>query len=68
MENYIVCEKRGNLPRIHVKICQHRCEHAKACQALQDYMKGQARADMAVRPTTGDWPGEKGMPMPLPTP
>ena len=38
MENYIVCEKRANQSRIHVKICQYRCENAKACQAFQDYL------------------------------
>ena len=66
MENYIVCEKRGNLPRIHVKICQHRCEHAQACQAFQDYVKAQAPADMVITPATGDWPGEKGIALPTP--
>jgi len=39
MENYIVCEKRGNQPRIHVEICRHRCKDAEACQAFQGYMK-----------------------------
>jgi hypothetical protein len=66
MDNYIICEKRSNLPRIHVKICQHRCEHAKDCQAFQDYVKAQAPAEMVVRPATGDWPGEKGIPLPTP--
>lgn len=39
MENYIVCEKRGSQPRIHVEICRHRCKDAGACLSLQDYMK-----------------------------
>ncbi len=38
MENYIVCEKRANQSRIHVKICQDRCKNADTCQAFQDYM------------------------------
>ena len=38
MENYIVCEKRANQSRIHVKICQYRCENSKTCQAFQDYL------------------------------
>lgn len=66
MQNYIVCEKRGSLPRIHVKICQYRCEHAKTCQAFQEYMKAQAPAEMVIRPATGDWPREKGMASPAP--
>jgi hypothetical protein len=66
MDNYIICEKRGNLPRIHVKICQHRCEHAKACEAFQDYMKAKASAEMVIKPATGDWPGEKAVASPTP--
>ncbi|NVL89765.1 MAG: hypothetical protein HWN69_02045 [Desulfobacterales bacterium] len=38
MENYIVCEKRGNQPRIHVEICRHRCKDAGACRAFRNYM------------------------------
>lgn len=38
MENYIVCEKRANQSRIHVKICQYRCENAETCHAFQDYI------------------------------
>ena len=66
MDNYIICEKRGNLPRIHVKICRHRCEHAHSCQAFQDYVKAQTTAEMAIRPAAGDWPQEKGAPLPTP--
>ena len=39
MENYIVCEKRANQSRIHVKICQERCKDSVACKSFQDYMK-----------------------------
>jgi hypothetical protein len=39
MENYIVCEKRANQSRIHVKICRDRCEDSETCQAFQGYME-----------------------------
>ncbi len=39
MENYIVCEKRANQSRIHVKICQYRCKDAETCRAFRDYVK-----------------------------
>jgi len=39
MEDYIVCEKKASQPRIHVKICQHRCNEIDACQTFQDYMR-----------------------------
>ena len=48
MENYIVCEKRANQSRIHVKICQYRCENAETCQAFQDYINTHS-ADKVVR-------------------
>lgn len=67
MQDYLVCERRGNHPRIHVKICQHRCEHAKACQALQDYMKAKASAEMIIKPATVDWPGQKAAASPVPS-
>jgi hypothetical protein len=38
MECYIVCEDRANHSRIHVKICQQRCENARTCGAFQDYV------------------------------
>jgi hypothetical protein len=38
MENYVVCEKRANQSRIHVRICQDRCKNAETCQAFRDYM------------------------------
>jgi hypothetical protein len=39
MKDYVVCEKRGSHPRIHVKICQQRCEEAHSCRNYQDYLK-----------------------------
>ena len=39
MENYIVCEKKGNQSRIHVEICRARCKNAEMCLAFQDYIK-----------------------------
>jgi len=67
MDNYIVCERRSNLPRIHVEICRHRCEHAQTCQAFQEYVKAQTTAELAIRPATGDWHGDKGVPLPTPS-
>jgi hypothetical protein len=48
MEGYIVCEKKGNFPRIHVKICQRRCPHTDTCKAYQDFMKTTLHEDIAV--------------------
>jgi len=46
MENYVVCEKRPNHSRIHVKICQHRCQNAETCRAFQDYLKAHPADEM----------------------
>ena len=48
MDTYIVCEARANHSRIHVKICQFRCEEAGTCQAFQDFMRTQV-VDDAVK-------------------
>ena len=48
MEYYIVCEDRANHSRIHVKICQHRCENADTCGSYQDYMAAHS-AEGAVK-------------------
>lgn len=48
MENYIICEKKANQPRIHVKICQHRCNDIDTCQAFQDYIRS-CPADETVK-------------------
>jgi hypothetical protein len=42
MDCYIVCEERANHSRIHVKICQHRCENAATCDAFQNYIAAHA--------------------------
>ena len=52
MQDYVVCEKRGNHARIHVKICRHRCEEFKSCQAFQDYMQAHANHEVVMRPET----------------
>lgn len=50
MQDYIVCEKRGSHPRINVKICEHRCEHAETCLSYQDYKRNCARDDLVIGP------------------
>jgi hypothetical protein len=45
MTHYLVCEKRGNHPRIHVKICECRCQEAETCPTFKAYVK--ARKDEA---------------------
>lgn len=55
MENYIVCEKRANQSRIHVRICQDRCENAETCQAFQDYMVTHPAEKMARSSDTVSW-------------
>jgi hypothetical protein len=52
MQGYIVCEKKGNFPRIHVKICQQRCQDTDTCAAYQDFMKTHCHEDM-VMPSSG---------------
>lgn len=59
MENYIVCEERANHSRIHVKICQHRCQNAETCLAFQDYVKSRLAEAMEKRPEPASWPREK---------
>jgi hypothetical protein len=58
MENYIVCEKRANQSRIHVKICQDRCENAETCQAFQDYIMNHSAKKMARSSETVSWSQE----------
>ncbi len=50
MQNYIICEKRGNLPRINVKICEQKCEHSKGCQVFQNYMKANTFDKVVIKP------------------
>ncbi len=53
MQNYIICEKKGNLPRINVQICEHRCKYSIMCQTFQDYMKDNISEKMAAKPIVG---------------
>lgn len=59
MEDYIVCEKKGNRPRIHVKICQHRCKVSKRCQPFQDYVKAHGTDEVVMTPEARAWSPEK---------
>jgi hypothetical protein len=56
MDCYIVCEDRPNHSRIHVKICQHRCENAETCDAFQNYITAHA--------TEGGVKGSEVVPLP----
>ncbi len=55
MQDYIVCEKRGNHPRIHVKICSHRCQETETCEAFQDYMDAAGNHEGLMRPNADAW-------------
>lgn len=62
MQGYIVCEKKGNFPRIHVKICEHRCEDKTLCEAFQDYIKTQVADEFVVSAkVVTKKPGEKAL-------
>ena len=58
MENYIVCEKRANQSRIHVKICRDRCKDSKACKAFQDYMETYPAEKIVRSPDAVSWSQE----------
>lgn len=59
MQDYVVCEKRGSHPRIHVKICEHRCEHAGTCLTFLNYKKARARDAMVIQPAAEVLPSDK---------
>jgi hypothetical protein len=59
MENYIVCEERANHSRIHVKICQNRCEHTETCQAFQAYTKTTPANDATEHSDAVSWSAER---------
>ena len=61
MRDYIVCEKRGNLPRIHVKICQLRCKEADTCEAYQDHLKSNAPDEILAKATVTELSAEQGL-------
>jgi hypothetical protein len=52
MKDYVVCENRGNHPRIHVKICEHRCEKSDTCHAFKDFVKARADGELTMKPET----------------
>ena len=62
MENYIVCEKRANQSRIHVKICQDRCKDSEVCKAFQDYMEAHQAEKIVGSPEAVSWSQEKLLP------
>lgn len=64
MRDYIVCEKRGNLPRIHVKICQLRCKEANTCEAFQNHLKTDIPDEVVAGAAAKEWSAEKGLPAP----
>lgn len=56
MENYIVCEERANHSRIHVKICQQRCENTETCRAFQEYINIHVADEVAKHSDPVSWP------------
>jgi hypothetical protein len=49
MNHYIVCDDRANQSRIHVKICQDRCEKSETCKAFQNYIKSHPPVETVVQ-------------------
>ena len=54
MQDYVVCERRGNYPRIHIKICEQRCEFTETCEAFQEYFRTRTPAGMMVSAGTAE--------------
>jgi hypothetical protein len=59
MKDYIVCEERANHSRIHIKICQNRCENSATCQAFREYINAHPADEVAKRSEAVSWPREK---------
>jgi hypothetical protein len=59
MKDYIVCEERANHSRIHIKICQNRCENSATCQAFREYIHTHSANETADRSEAVSWPREK---------
>ena len=59
MENYIVCEERANHSRIHIKICQNRCEDRETCLAFKEHIETRSAEEVAKRSDAVSWPREK---------
>jgi hypothetical protein len=64
MKDYIVCERRVNLSRIHVKICQLRCKEANICEAFQDHLRTDAPGDVVAGAAATELSAEKGLTAP----
>lgn len=64
MQNYIVCEKRGSMPRIHVKICQNKCEYSDQCDSFQRYLKRITLEQVVIGSSSADLSSEKLVPIP----
>ena len=65
MDSYIVCEARANHSRIHVKICQFRCEEADSCQAFQDFMRAHVAEGAVKSPDAASLPQGTDVPQTL---
>ncbi|NVM21552.1 MAG: hypothetical protein HWN68_07215 [Desulfobacterales bacterium] len=61
MKDYVVCENKGNRPRIHVKICWHRCKKSEGCKVFQEYMKARAADEMVISSSAEVLPPEKNI-------
>jgi hypothetical protein len=61
MQDYIVCERRGSHPRIHVKICEHRCEHVETCLNYLNYKKNYVGNGLVPQPAAEVLPSDKGL-------
>ncbi len=64
MQDYVVCEKRGNFPRIHVKICQQKCKDFNTCEAFQSHAQANAPDEVVVGQASADLSPEKDMAAP----
>ena len=40
MASYIVCQRKRNLPRIDVRICEQRCPERDVCREFQSFLAG----------------------------
>jgi hypothetical protein len=61
MQDYVVCEKRRSHPRIHVKICEHRCEEAETCLSFRNYKKAYVPDQMVARSAAQALSADEGL-------
>ena len=40
MADYILCQRKRNLPRIDVRICEARCAERDSCKDFQKFLGG----------------------------